>query len=108
MEGTAFYFYFFQAIWFPNIIYVEEPVFEPFLNILRFAVQMHNNAVGNCVPPVDIITEKENDGFEVCSLKNLDKMRSFNIRFINFNFCFCNLGDTLTPSVFILLLDHKP
>lgn len=59
-----------EAIWFPNIIYVEEPVFEPFLNILRFAVQMHNNAVGNCVPPVDIITEKENDGFEVIHLRH--------------------------------------
>lgn len=56
------------------------------MNVLRFAVQMHNNAVENCVPPVDIITEKENDGFEVCSLKNLDKIRRFDVRFINFFF----------------------
>lgn len=67
---------YFQSIWFPNIIYVEEPVYDKFLKSLKYNISKYNagrekfneNGIENRKILNNFIEEKQGQGYEVRSL----------------------------------------
>lgn len=69
---------YFQLIWFPNIIYVEEPVYDKFLKSLKYNFSKYNagrekfneNGIESRKILNNFIDEKQGQGYEVFLLKH--------------------------------------
>ena len=61
----------FQALWLPNIVYVEEPVYKRFLDTLKFVVNLANQSVHESLDSTRqnslnvLVSEKNSEGYEV-------------------------------------------
>lgn len=81
--------FYFQSIWFPNVIYVEESIYDRFLTNLKYNFTQYNlsrekfneNGIESRKILNNFIEEKQGQGYEVI----LFNLRNPNIYLKNYN-----------------------